>query len=92
MSYYYPLEDTWTTEEITIVVEFFSCIEKVYESGIDREVFLVAYRKFKEIVPSKSEEKGYFSSFEKASGYSGYHAVQKARKSADKEIRLSNRR
>jgi len=51
---------------------------------------LKAYRKFKEIVPSKSEEKIYFSDFEKSSTYSSYHVVKKARESDEQTITMKN--
>ena len=91
MNYQYPLEETWTTEEIVAVVHFFNLIEKAYESSVDRNELLKAYRKFKEIVPSKSEEKVYFSDFEKGSTYSSYHVVKKARESNEQIIRMKER-
>lgn len=80
MAYSYPIEETWTAEEITDVVLFFSMIEQAYESSVDRDDLLVAYRKFKTIVPAKNEEGAYFSEFERSSTYSSYHVIQKARK------------
>jgi uncharacterized protein YktA (UPF0223 family) len=37
------------------------------------------YRRFKEIVPSKSEEKRLCDEFEQASGYSSYRVMKKAK-------------
>lgn len=88
MNYQYPLEETWSTEEIVDVIHFFNLIEKAYETSVDRNELLRAYRKFKEIVPSKSEEKIYFSDFEKGSTYSSYHVVKKARDSNEQFIRM----
>lgn len=91
MNYQYPLEETWSTQEIVDVIHFFSLIEKAYEASVDRSELLKAYRKFKEIVPSKSEEKVYFSDFEKSSTYSSYHVIKKARESNGQKITMKNR-
>ncbi|MFB4167640.1 UPF0223 family protein [Virgibacillus sp. JSM 102003] len=88
MSYHYPLDETWSKEEIIDVVNFFSLIENAYEQQVEREELLAAYRRFKDIVPSKSEEKTYFADFEKASGYASYPVVKKARESEQKTIKL----
>lgn len=90
MSYQYPLEETWTTDEIVDVIRFFSYVEKAYESNIGRNELLQAYNRFKEIVPSKSEEKVYFSEFQKASTYSSYHVVKKAREMSVEKISMNN--
>ncbi|MFC3040197.1 UPF0223 family protein [Virgibacillus xinjiangensis] len=81
MDYQYPMDETWTKQEIIDVVNFFSVIEKAYESGAKRQDVLALYNRFKEIVPSKSEEKTLFAEFERASGYSSYKVVKTARKS-----------
>ena len=39
------------------------------------------YRRFKEIVPSKAEEKKIDKEFEEVSGYSIYRAIQRAKRS-----------
>ncbi|MFD1735656.1 UPF0223 family protein [Bacillus salitolerans] len=79
MSYQYPISVDWSTEEIVDVVQFFSSIEKAYEKGIDREELLLSYKKFKQIVPSKSEEKKLCNEFEEDSKYSPYLTIKKAR-------------
>lgn len=60
-------------------------IEKAHEEGVNRTLVLSAYKKFKEVVPSKSEEKTLFREFEKASGYKSYPIV-KAASTETKEI------
>lgn len=88
MSYHYPFEITWTKQEIIDVVNFFSLVEQAYESQAERDILLAAYQKFKQVVPSKGEEKSYFADFQKASGYSSYHTVKKAREAENKMIRM----
>jgi len=86
MNYSYPISHDWTTQEIIDVIKFFECIEKAYENGIKREDMLKAYRRFKEIVPSKAEEKKMYAEFQEVSGYSSYHVVKKTRESNDGEL------
>jgi uncharacterized protein YktA (UPF0223 family) len=77
------MDETWTKEEIVDVIQFFQQVEKAYEKGVDRGDLLLTYTKFKQIVPSKSEEKKLCNEFERGSGYSCYHTVKKARESKD---------
>ncbi len=79
MSYSYPIDDAWSKQEVIDVVNFFSMVEKAYENGVKQGDLLIAYTRFKQIVPSKSEEKQLCSKFEKGSGYSCYHTIKKAR-------------
>ncbi|MBS2968811.1 UPF0223 family protein [Metabacillus sp. KIGAM252] len=83
MDYQYPLAADWSTEEIIDAVQFFENVEKAYEQGISREDFMNSYRRFKEIVPSKAEEKSLCDEFEEVSGYSSYRTVKKAKASED---------
>ncbi|MFD6440507.1 UPF0223 family protein, partial [Peribacillus sp. NPDC060186] len=54
MDYQYPMDLDWSTEEIVDVIKFFEEVEKAYESKIQKEAFMKAYRRFKEIVPGKA--------------------------------------
>lgn len=79
MSYEYPIDSDWSTEEIIQVIKFFETIEKAYESKIEVRHVLEAYKKFKEVVPSKAEEKTLFKQFEKQSSYIPYKVVKEAK-------------
>ncbi|SDM05524.1 UPF0223 family protein [Bacillus sp. OK048] len=79
MEYQYPIDYHWTTDEIVDVIKFYEAIEKAYEKGINRDELMAIYRRFKEIVPSKAEEKTLCSEFENISGYSSYRAIKKAK-------------
>ncbi|GIN61369.1 UPF0223 protein YktA [Robertmurraya siralis] len=81
MEYQYPIDYHWSTEEIVDVIKFFEHIEAAYERGIERDVLMASYRRFKEIVPSKSEEKKLCGEFEENSGYSSYRTIKKAKES-----------
>ncbi len=72
MDYNYPLDYTWSTEDIVDVVALYNAVEQAYEEGIDKKDFLDAYRKFKNVVGTKSEEKQLDKAFEEVSGYSIY--------------------
>jgi uncharacterized protein YktA (UPF0223 family) len=86
MSYQYPISMDWKTDEIVDVVQFFSCIEKAYENGIDRDILFQAYHRFKVIVPSKSEEKQICGEFEEESGYSCYRTMKKVKDEPNTKI------
>ncbi|MGT2906275.1 UPF0223 family protein [Streptococcus dentiloxodontae] len=75
-NYSYPLNPTWNTEEITAVLHFLSQVEKAYESKVEHQEFLEAYKNFKNVVKSKAEEKQINRDFETASGYSAYRALK----------------
>lgn len=77
-NYSYPLSTDWDKQEVIDVIYFFQCVEEAYEKGISREKLVAAYRRFKEIIPSKGEEKQICGQFDKASGFSSYHTVKKA--------------
>ena len=86
MDYQYPIDYDWSTDETIDVINFFQCIEKAYENGISKESIMKAYRRFKEIVPGKSDEKNIFDEFEETSGYSSYLIIKKVRQVGEGEI------
>lgn len=77
--YDYPLDLTWTTQEIIDVISLYTAVEKAYEEGISKEEFMKAYRLFTSIVDSKSEQKKIDAEFEKVSTYSIYKVFQKSK-------------
>ncbi|MFE8703699.1 UPF0223 family protein [Cytobacillus sp. FJAT-54145] len=85
MEYQYPIDYQWSTEEIVDVIKFFEHIEMAYEKGIDRDTLLASYRRFKEIVPSKAEEKKVCGEFEEMSGYSSYRTIKLSKESESGE-------
>ncbi len=89
MEYQYPISLEWSTEETVDAIQFFECIEKAYENGIDREQLMKVYRRFKEIVPSKAEEKTICSEFEEVSGYSAYRVMKKAKEVESEKIKMT---
>ncbi|MFC4404711.1 UPF0223 family protein [Gracilibacillus xinjiangensis] len=86
MNYSYPLDDSWSTGEIVDVVNYYSIIERAYEKGIKQQDLMLAYNRFKQIVPSKSEEKQLDREFEKQSGYVPYRVIKHAREKNSGDI------
>ena len=82
MEYQYPIDYSWTTDEIVDVIKFFEAVEKAYEKGVERDEIMKTYRRFKEIVPSIAEEKTICGEFEEISGYSSYRTIKKAKEAA----------
>ncbi|MFC0470577.1 UPF0223 family protein [Halalkalibacter kiskunsagensis] len=74
-----PISLDWSTQEVIEVIRFFEVVEKAYKGGVDRQSLLAHYRRFKEIVPSKSEEKQLFKQYDEELDISSYHVVKKAR-------------
>lgn len=79
MEYSYPIDYSWSTDEMVDVIHFFEVIEKAYENKILKEDLMHAYRRFKEIVPSKADEKKYTDEFQEVSNYSAYQVMKKAK-------------
>lgn len=86
MEYQYPTSMDWDKQEIIDVIGFYNCIELAYGKGIERDLLVASYLRFKEIVPSKSEEKQLCGQFDKATGFSCYQTVKKARETVENKI------
>ncbi|GAQ01349.1 hypothetical protein NBRC111452_1154 [Companilactobacillus farciminis] len=39
-NYSYPLDETWSQEDIVTVIDLYNAVEKAYESGVKRDEFL----------------------------------------------------
>ncbi|QHS22115.1 UPF0223 family protein [Virgibacillus sp. MSP4-1] len=85
MEYNYPIDESWDTNEVMDVIHFLQLVETAYEGKVGRDDVLKAYNRFKEIVPSKTEEKQLDKDFQKQSGYSTYRTVQKAKQAGNGE-------
>jgi uncharacterized protein YktA (UPF0223 family) len=86
VEYQYPIDHDWSTEEIIDVIHFYESIERAYEKGVERDKLLEAYKRFKEIVPSKAQEKTLCNEFEEISGYSCYRTIKKVKETSSGEI------
>ena len=77
-NYSYPLDLSWSTEELASVLSF-NKVEEAYESKVEAKEYMEAYLAFKKVVPSIGEEKRLGREFEEVSGYSLYRATQAAK-------------
>lgn len=85
MEYQYPLDLDWSNDEMVEVIKFFNQIENYYEKSIIGTELMKQYKKFKQIVPGKAEEKQIFKEFEEKSGYNSYKVIQEVKKHPDRE-------
>ena len=79
-NYSYPLDLSWSTEELASVLSFFNKVEEAYESKVEAKEYMEAYRAFKKVVPSIGEEKRLGREFEEVSGSSLYSATKNKKK------------
>lgn len=89
-NYSYPLDFTWSTEEISSVLSFLNQVEKAYEGGVEASMVLDRYAAFKNVVKSKSQEKQIDRDFQTTSGYSSYQVVKAAKEKQKGVIRLGS--
>ncbi len=89
-NYSYPLDFSWSTEEISSVLSFLNQVEKAYEGGVSAEAIVNSYRQFKSVVKSKAQEKQIDREFEQASGYSTYRVVKEAQAKGKGVVRLGS--
>lgn len=78
-TYQYPLDLSWSTEEIIEVMKMWEWVETAYRQKIASDEVLAQYRLFKQIVPSIAEEKRLGKEFEEVSGFSLYRVIQEAK-------------
>ncbi|WP_078430620.1 UPF0223 family protein [Alkalihalobacterium alkalinitrilicum] len=78
-----PMSLDWSKEEVIDIMAFFQAVEDAHGSGVERAKLLSLYRRFKEIVPSKSEEKQLFKQYERESRVSCYHVIKKAKENEE---------
>jgi uncharacterized protein YktA (UPF0223 family) len=79
MDYSYPISYDWKTDEIVDVIAFYEAVEQAYDKGIDRDQLMSVYRRFKEIVPGKAQERNLANEYEELSGFSAYQTIKKAK-------------
>ncbi|MQS74920.1 UPF0223 family protein [Companilactobacillus halodurans] len=90
-NYSYPLDSSWSQEEIVTVIDLYNAVEKAYESGIAKDEFLQKYRLFQQVVPMKMDQKNLDKEFEVQSGYSIYQVFKASRRvKNDGKVRVSN--
>ena len=89
MEVQYPISIDWSKEEVIKVVNFFELIEKAYDQGVHKGELISSYHAFKDVVPSKSEEKQIFKQFDKETGFSTYHVVKEAKQTERDRVKMT---
>ncbi|MCA0987914.1 UPF0223 family protein [Guptibacillus algicola] len=89
MNVQYPISIDWSKEEVIKVVQFFQTVEKAYDNGVSKGEVLSTYSDFKQVVPSKSEEKQMFKQFDKDTGFSTYHTVKEAKETEREKVMMN---
>ncbi|UCZ51878.1 UPF0223 family protein [Bacillus shivajii] len=82
----FPISYDWSKDEVVDVIHFYEAIDQAYKKGVDRDLMIGLYKRFKEIVPSKSEEKQSFKDYEEQTDQSPYHVVKKAKEASPETI------
>lgn len=76
--YSYPIDYTeFSSEEVIVLIEFFSLIEDANEGKLNKVQLLKKYNEYRSILNSVSYEKKLEREFKKASGYSIYQTIKK---------------
>lgn len=81
-----PISMDWSKTEVIQVVNFYESVDKAYGKGAEKEKLLSLYNHYKQIVPSKAEEKQQFKQYQSQTGQSPYHAVKKAKEESGARI------
>lgn len=76
MDYSYPIDISWSQEEMVYVVEFLNVVENAYENAVTASVVKEKYDLFKKVVAGKADENNLYKDFKKVSGYDGYLVVK----------------
>ena len=84
----YPIDPSWSVSEIEKVAHLFNLVADAYEVGINPAQFTKAYHDFKDVVPTKAQEKQLGREFYRQSGYQLYDVVKATRTSKQKRLKL----
>ncbi|MBE4709481.1 UNVERIFIED_CONTAM: hypothetical protein DV033_02165 [Limosilactobacillus fermentum] len=87
-NYSYPLDPTWTAEELIAVTNFYRVVEDAYETGGRRQRVLDCYQAFKKVVPTKVQEKQLGRDFYRVSGYQCYDVVKAAKETTKGQLKI----
>ena len=69
-NYTLPIDSNWTIDDIVTVSAFVDKVLQVYENGVLKVTLLAQYDKFRQVIPSKSEQKQFDRNFEQQTGFS----------------------
>lgn len=85
-NYQYPIDPSWTKEELVAVIDFLACVEDAYENQLATDRFDQHYQKYRQVINSKAGEKRMDKEFQAQSGYSIYQVVKRRQAIGDQTI------
>lgn len=87
-NYTLPIDSNWTIDDIVTVSVFVDKVLKVYENGVLKVTLLAQYDKFRQVIPSKSEQKQFDRNFEQQTGFSIYRTIKLAQATTKDRIKV----
>ncbi|MBU7449989.1 UPF0223 family protein [Leuconostoc citreum] len=86
--YTLPIDSNWTIDDIVTVSAFVDKVLQVYENGVLKVTLLAQYDKFRQVIPSKSEQKQFDRNFEQQTGFSIYRTIKLAQATTKDRIKV----
>ncbi|UDM32503.1 UPF0223 family protein [Lentilactobacillus laojiaonis] len=88
-NYQYPIMSDWNIDEINTVIKFFQQVELAYENkdGVLASAVKSAYNDYRQVVPSKMEQKQLEKQFKNESSYEPYQVIKLAQQ-GNKMVKL----
>lgn len=87
-NYTLPIDSNWTIDDIVTVSAFVDKVLQVYENGVLKVTLLAHYDKFRQVIPSKSEQKQFDRNFEQQTGFSIYRTIKLAQATTKDRIKV----
>lgn len=87
-NYTLPIDSNWTIDDIVTVSAFVDKVLQVYENGVLNVTLLAQYDKFRQVIPSKSEQKQFDRNFEQQTGFSIYRTIKLAQATTKDRIKV----
>ncbi|ACA82915.1 UPF0223 family protein [Leuconostoc citreum] len=87
-NYTLPIDSNWTIDDIVTVSAFVDKVLQVYENGVLKVTLLAQYDKFRQVIPSKSEQKQFDRNFEQQTGFSIYRTIKLAQATTKDRIKV----
>ena len=87
-NYTLPIDSNWTIDDIVTVSVFVDKVLQVYENGVLKVTLLAQYDKFRQVIPSKSEQKQFDRNFEQQTGFSIYRTIKLAQATTKDRIKV----
>ncbi|QOY97125.1 UPF0223 family protein [Leuconostoc citreum] len=87
-NYTLPIDSNWTIDDIVTVSAFVDKVLQVYENGVLKVTLLAQYDKFRQVIPSKSEQKQFDRNFEQQTGFSIYRTIKLAQAPTKDRIKV----